>query len=321
MFFAPIKDFKAAMDRNNLGDLNPTPWAFMLGNCFGFVIYSVLLQNLWIYFANVFALILSVYFNLGAIKLKYQGHHSREMRKSLVSFLQEEEKSKRLSLYVQSGSSEIEENQPSDDKNRTTTTMDWATIVWNVTSQNTPAPAAHENLVLMLVVVWILIASVVGFADDLSSDTKQFIVGLSVNFNLIFFYGAPLSTIFKILKERHTASIHIPLMFTSALNGCFWTAYGIAVKDYWIYVPNGIGAILGGVQIILCVIFPRARNKRDDKNEESDESTTDDAGREKAKSRRVDFAGEIHEKGETTSEWSKNGHKYYGHHKKDKQTK
>ena len=33
-----------------LGDLNPTPWAVMLGNCCGWVTYSILINNLFVFF-------------------------------------------------------------------------------------------------------------------------------------------------------------------------------------------------------------------------------------------------------------------------------
>lgn len=41
---APIRAVKEAIDRGYLGDLNPTPWAFMLGNCTGWVAYSFLIN-------------------------------------------------------------------------------------------------------------------------------------------------------------------------------------------------------------------------------------------------------------------------------------
>jgi solute carrier family 50 protein (sugar transporter) len=58
-------------------------------------------------------------------------------------------------------------------------------------------------------------------------------------------------------------------MITNTLNGIFWTAYGLAILDPFIYVPNGLGAVLGAVQILLCVIFPR-RKKPTSKEEEDD---------------------------------------------------
>jgi hypothetical protein len=41
---APYKAVKEAVARGYLGDLNPIPWAFMTGNCVGWVAYSFL-QN------------------------------------------------------------------------------------------------------------------------------------------------------------------------------------------------------------------------------------------------------------------------------------
>ena len=54
MFSAPYKDIQIAIQqRGHLGDLNPTPWAFMLGNCCGWVTYSFLKENYWIFFAKM----------------------------------------------------------------------------------------------------------------------------------------------------------------------------------------------------------------------------------------------------------------------------
>ena len=47
MFSAPFRDVKKAVERGHLGDLNPTPWAFMLGNCCGWITYAILIQNMY----------------------------------------------------------------------------------------------------------------------------------------------------------------------------------------------------------------------------------------------------------------------------------
>jgi solute carrier family 50 protein (sugar transporter) len=51
----------------------------------------------------------------------------------------------------------------------------------------------------------------------------------------------------------------------------FWCAYGIAVFDMFIAVPNGLGALLGVIQMFLCLVFPRriaatTGSARDDDN-------------------------------------------------------
>ncbi len=39
-------------------------------------------------------------------------------------------------------------------------------------------------------------------------------------------------------------------------NSVFWAAFGFGVMDWWIIVPNGLGVILGGVQMVLRLIIP-----------------------------------------------------------------
>jgi solute carrier family 50 protein (sugar transporter) len=218
------------------------------------------LQNFWIFAGNAPGFILSVWLNLGAVKLLHQGHCSSDLRKSLVNYLQEHESTALSSIQDRNGDAEPPKEKSADDgtKKQSTAATDWASIVWNVTSQNTPAPTPHEHLILGMVVIWMCCVSVIAFANALSQESKQFIVGLLVNVILVFFYGAPLSTILKILRDRNTASLHIPTMILNTLNGIFWMVYGIAVNDYFLIAPNGLGAGLGGIQIVLSFLFPRS---------------------------------------------------------------
>ena len=41
------------------------------------------------------------------------------------------------------------------------------------------------------------------------------------------------------------------------LNGFFWAVFGFAVVDWFIAIPNSLGALLAAVQIVLCVVYPR----------------------------------------------------------------
>ena len=115
----------------------------------------------------------------------------------------------------------------------------------------------HDYWVMGLLLGWTIVLAIIGFGQSLSLDTKQVIVGLITNFNLLFFYGAPLSTIAVIFKTRNTASIHVPTMTMNTINSCFWTAYGFAIMDFFVLVPNGIGACLGFLQVFLYMTFPR----------------------------------------------------------------
>jgi solute carrier family 50 protein (sugar transporter) len=262
MFSASYKDVKLAVARGSLGDLNPTPWAFMLGNCCGWITYSILLQNLWLLFANVPGFVLSIWLNLGASKLQYQDHRATEMRKSFANYLGKAQKESQLSsraLQVPLGNSNAGREEQAEEQAPDGTlqkAVDFGKIVWDVTSSQMQAPAPHENVVLGIVMIWVTVISIIAFAD-VSQSTKELIVGVVVNLNLVFFYGAPLSTILTVVKSRNSASIHVWTMFTNTACGTFWFAYGLAVLDPIIYVPNALGAALGAAQAILCLSFPR----------------------------------------------------------------
>lgn len=191
-----------------------------------------------------------------AVKLKFENHRSSEMRKSFSTFL-EKESFRRQSTLVRAD----EEGAENDEALRETDShlqqaIDVGKVVWDVTSQTSPAPTSHENLVVGIVIIWLAVISTISIAH-FNKKTNQFIVGLVVNLNLVFFYGAPLSTIWKVLNSRNAASIHIPTMAANTANGAFWTAYGIAVNDPFITVPNAMGAGLGVIQVIMIALFPR----------------------------------------------------------------
>ena len=291
MFAAPLKDLHNAVQKGEIGNLNPTPWAFMLGNCLGWVTYAILRQNLFIFFGNAPGFIMSVWLNLGAVKLLYQRHHSHEMRKSVVNLLVDQERtlsksylsslklnsSSMLALREGLGEGEEEEkeglrarprlygksglNLDDDDgidaDHGSKSAFEWGKLVLDVTSQRTPAPAPHETIVFAMTIMWVTCISIICLIPSITPRSRELIVAWLVISNLVFFYGAPLSTFYTVLKERNSSSIHVPTMITNTLNGTFWSIYGFAVSDMFVAIPNGIGALFGVFQVVLCVTFPR----------------------------------------------------------------
>jgi len=326
MFLAPLKDLQAAVTIGlGLGDLNPTPWAFMLGNCLGWSAYGVLKNNWFIFWANYPGFLIACWLNLGAVKLLYSSHHREETRRSLVNFLSshQDDDLQRRSFFRNEGTQADQDNAENGggdggtnergngesvacgygdddragnavcrngDANNATPSQvqDWAKIVWEVTSQTTPARTPHERLVLGMILLWTLVLSGIGFANhylngselgggsDDSQNIGQTVVGYVVNFNLVFFYGAPLSAIGRVLKTKRSDMLHAPTMAMNTTNSIFWTAYAIApqIRDPFVYVPNGLGVVLGAIQFALWIVFPRntkQRRQSDCENETSGE--------------------------------------------------
>jgi solute carrier family 50 (sugar transporter) len=230
------------------------------------------MQNLFVFFANAPGFLLAIWLNLCAGKLQYHTYKTEQVRKSLLLFL-EEERSKNCVQPFTKDAEQVE--------SPASTFGDTAKIAIQLTTQETSAPAPHEQMVVTMVVIWTVVLSILGFASSMEARTKELIVGVIVNINgtiafasftsgngirllltlvpssVMFFYGAPLSTMVTVLKTKSSSSIHAPTMAMNTLNAVFWTAYGIAVVDPFLFVPNGMGAFFGACQIVLMVLFPR----------------------------------------------------------------
>ena len=125
---------------------------------------------------------------------------------------------------------------------------------------HTSPRAMHEKKVLLMIFCWLSIFSTLKFMDVSHEDQIE-VVGIIVNINLVFFFGAPLSTIFIVLRTRNSSTIHLGTMVLNILNTTFWLLYGLSIMDPYICIPNGLGLLLGIAQGVLCMFFPRVQRK------------------------------------------------------------
>ncbi|KAL7441431.1 hypothetical protein ACHAXH_006333 [Discostella pseudostelligera] len=244
MFAAPLQDVRQAVRRGTLGSLNPTPWAVMTGNCTGWITYSYLIQNQFVFWANAPGFILSIWLNMAAAKLQYSDRMATSMRASFVQLLDSNRQSLRQHASAKSNA-QIHTNF--DNLKKTAMAL---------TTQKFEAPAPHEKIVVGVVTVWMVAISTLSFLK-LNIEQWKVVIGVMANINTLFFYGAPLTTIVTVLKTRDSSSIHRKTMIMNTLNASFWTAFGFGIMDMVLLIPNGLGALLGFVQIFLCMIAPR----------------------------------------------------------------
>jgi hypothetical protein len=88
MSFAPYSSVLKASRQGTLGDLNPTPWVFMLGNYTGWLAYSFLTGNMYILLSTAPGFVLAVWLNIQAIKLQYENFRSVELQKASIHALE-----------------------------------------------------------------------------------------------------------------------------------------------------------------------------------------------------------------------------------------
>ncbi|KAL7476625.1 hypothetical protein ACHAW6_002474 [Cyclotella cf. meneghiniana] len=240
-FAAPIKSLRAAVKVGKLAGLNPTPWAFMLGNTVGWLAYSFITGDLFVFFANVFGVLISIYLNIGAMKLQYY----EEVVEASSSIQLIGNKATQNNTQQHDNEEDIDQSAANPFHGSSTDKRD----------HDLRSFTSHELKVLCMVVIWILILSVTSLASA-SKDKMENVVGIAVNINLALFYGAPLSTISTVFRTKSSSSIHFWTMTMNTSNAFFWCVYAFAVLDYYILIPNGIGLTFGIVQVLLYSIFP-----------------------------------------------------------------
>jgi len=249
-FAAPVKSLNEAVAKGTLGELNPTPWAFMIGNCIGWIGYSYVIQDFFVLAANVPGLFISLWLNTNAAKLLHMDT-IKEANVKDYSRLEGEEKENDISGGL--SSCEVDDGATQS----TLTSTDEPNLRENH-ALNGSTSSQHEKLVFGMIAVWLLLFTVIAFAD-VSQHSQELVIGNAVNINLAFFLAAPLSTIFHVLRVRDSSSIHLRTMVLNTVNSTFWFLYGISLFDPFIFVSNGAGVVFGVAQVVLYAFFPHGQ--------------------------------------------------------------
>ncbi|XP_027160986.1 bidirectional sugar transporter SWEET17-like [Coffea eugenioides] len=93
-----------------------------------------------------------------------------------------------------------------------------------------------------------------------TGDTRIDVIGyMSSGLNIIM-YGSPLAAMKTVVTTKSVEYMPFLLSFFLFLNGGIWTFYAVLVQDWFLGVPNGIGFILGTVQLVLYAIYRNAKS-------------------------------------------------------------
>ncbi|PIA65578.1 hypothetical protein AQUCO_00100818v1 [Aquilegia coerulea] len=86
------------------------------------------------------------------------------------------------------------------------------------------------------------------------------IAGVQSTVFSICLYAMPLDVMRMVIKTKSVEYLPLPLCIAGLLNGIDWSAYALFSKkiDPYILTANGLGAILGIVQVILYIIYCRS---------------------------------------------------------------
>lgn len=259
--------FDAARERmikGSLRSLNPTPWAFLLGNCIGWVVYGTLTSDLYCYASSGPGIVLSCWLNLVASKLIYQEHVTSKLRAAMCTKIDAASQGKRTDkiaiISIKNNHGSLSSGISSDvNDSAILDQLYWDQMIDKVTFEK--PPMAHDTLVICTVTFWVVLVAIITFIP-MTREDRIFFVGLVVNINLVLFYVGPLSKAYVVVATSDSSSINRPTMIVNIVSSIIWTAYGVGRNDLFMSVPNGIGALLGFFQLTLCAFFPRLDAKK-----------------------------------------------------------
>ncbi|XP_009779360.1 bidirectional sugar transporter SWEET6a-like [Nicotiana tabacum] len=122
------------------------------------------------------------------------------------------------------------------------------------------------------IIVGMLFVEIVGLAAIVvgtmlglhTTANRTMIVGIICTIFGICMYGAPLSVMFKVIRTKSAEFLPTWLSVACFLNGICWAGYALLKFDPYILTGNGIGALLGLIQLLLLFIY-RNPKKEDEK--------------------------------------------------------
>lgn len=215
----------------------------MTGNTIGWVAFSYLVKDWFIFVANSPGVLISLYLNAGAMKLEYLESLQREGAKEIK---QESQGNDYDTVDVDDITDTVIGDSITDDETKTLTT------IGKIDSSKT------EKRLSYMIALWICVFTYCALISPLYHDSQEhniLLVGVVVNCNLVFFFGAPLSSIQTVIRTKSSSSIHKKTMIMNLLCSGFWMSYGIAQRDSFVVLPNILGFLLGIVLLLLYCLY------------------------------------------------------------------
>jgi len=79
-------------------------------------------------------------------------------------------------------------------------------------------------------------------------------------------YSRPVMRLYTYCCRRDASPILLSLVVIVLISNMLWTVYGISTQNPWVYVPNGSGALVSIMQIVVRLVFPGRRSRRDQRD-------------------------------------------------------
>ncbi len=110
-----------------------------------------------------------------------------------------------------------------------------------------------EVITLFLLALWCSVGFSAAMMDDKALGVH--VIGFLGNVVVFLLFASPLLTFSKVVSTKDSSSINRPFAFCQVLNCVTWFAYGLAISDVYIALPNFVGLLLGLAQVVLILLY------------------------------------------------------------------
>lgn len=138
------------------------------------------------------------------------------------------------------------------------------------------APKKEKGKILGLFVFVVLVFGGVVLVSlfALHGNSRKLFCGFAATIFSIIMYGSPLSIMRLVIRTKSVEFMPFFLSFFVFLCGTSWFIFGLLGRDPFLAVPNGVGSVLGTMQLILYFIY------RDKKKKKNSTTTTEEESME-----------------------------------------
>ncbi|MCL7047455.1 hypothetical protein MKW94_019058 [Papaver nudicaule] len=118
-------------------------------------------------------------------------------------------------------------------------------------------------LVLAVIAVFYTAVVLLLSLEPHSVKNRPKIIGIVCDIVNICMYAMPLDNLYMVITTKSSESLPKWLLLFNALNGGCWLTYGLLPFDIYLVVSNGLGFVLGIIQIIVWWWFnnPKPKNQ------------------------------------------------------------
>ncbi|XP_057871473.1 bidirectional sugar transporter SWEET1a isoform X2 [Cryptomeria japonica] len=110
------------------------------------------------------------------------------------------------------------------------------------------------RLAIAMTVAFVMVVVVTIYALH-TYNVRQLLVGTLGVILSIVMYASPLSVVGDVIRTKSVKYMPFLVSLFTTLNALVWSAYSVIAKDIFIAVPNGIGFLLGVIQLVVYLIY------------------------------------------------------------------